>query len=89
MNPAVAKQSELDQRWAAARDWIWDRDAVELAQLDALLVRESSSRLLQTLIDNPDVLRAVRRLAALALDEALVRGVPSDDGDTGQEGSDV
>lgn len=80
MNLAMVQQSALDQRWAELRDWVWEQDAQDLARFDAMLNAEDPRPLLVAVASRPEIARTLRRLAALALDEALVRGLPGEDG---------
>lgn len=65
--------AELDQRWARARDWLWDQPAAALVALHRLLHEKNDAGLARAAAASPQVARGVRLLAKLALDELLVR----------------
>lgn len=65
--------AELDQRWARARDWMWDQPAAALVALDRLLHAQNDAGLARAMVASPQVARGVRLLAKLAFDELLVR----------------
>ncbi len=69
IHSAVQRDSaHLDQRWAAAREWLWSLGADQATFVDELLRKQSAGDFARALAASQPTVETIRYLAALAFD---------------------